>query len=148
MQCKRTNASGSCPPEDSGYRPRGVCGELSELRGTAWKSRHMQAPASNYLPLLIFVPLIAWRLYARVRRNIGRQHLGKVRPWVSVILFPLIVVLIAFLALPHPLRILWLAGGIAGGVLLGVYGLGKTRFENTPQGLFYTPNAHLGIALS
>jgi hypothetical protein len=23
-----------------------------------------------------------------------------------------------------------------------------TRFEKTPQGLFYTPNAHLGIALS
>jgi hypothetical protein len=23
-----------------------------------------------------------------------------------------------------------------------------TRFENTPQGLFYTPSAHVGIALS
>ena len=34
------------------------------------------------------------------------------------------------------------------GSLLGVYGLCQTRFESTPQGLFYTPQAHLGIALS
>jgi hypothetical protein len=26
--------------------------------------------------------------------------------------------------------------------------LRKTAFEATPQGLFYTPNAHIGIALS
>lgn len=32
--------------------------------------------------------------------------------------------------------------------MLAVYGLRQTRFEPTPQGLFYTPNAHLGIALS
>ena len=45
---------------------------------------------------------------------------------------------------------LWgaLAGRHRGGALLGVYGLGKTKFEGTPQGLFYTPNAHIGIALS
>jgi hypothetical protein len=29
-----------------------------------------------------------------------------------------------------------------------VYGLRLTKFEQTAQGLFYTPNAHLGIALS
>ena len=34
------------------------------------------------------------------------------------------------------------------GALLGIFGLSKTRFEPTKQGLFYTPNAHLGIALS
>ena len=30
----------------------------------------------------------------------------------------------------------------------GVLGLRLTRFEATPEGLFYTPSAHLGIALS
>jgi cytochrome b561 len=43
---------------------------------------------------------------------------------------------------------LWLAGSLVFGSLLGVYGLRQTRFESTPQGLFYTPHAHLGIALS
>lgn len=41
-----------------------------------------------------------------------------------------------------------LAGGLVLGVGLGVLGNRLTKFENTPQGLFYTPNAHLGIALS
>ena len=31
---------------------------------------------------------------------------------------------------------------------LGIYGLKLTKFEKTEEGLFYTPNAHLGIALS
>jgi len=32
--------------------------------------------------------------------------------------------------------------------LLAQYGLKLTKFESTPQGLFYTPNMHIGIALS
>ena len=32
--------------------------------------------------------------------------------------------------------------------MLGIFGLSKTLFEPTKAGLFYTPNAHLGIALS
>jgi hypothetical protein len=31
---------------------------------------------------------------------------------------------------------------------LAIWGLRLTRFEATPQGFFYTPNAHIGIALS
>jgi cytochrome b561 len=41
-----------------------------------------------------------------------------------------------------------LAGGAAVGIGLGVYGLRLTKFEHTPEGMYYTPNAHLGIALS
>ena len=37
---------------------------------------------------------------------------------------------------------------LAGGAALGRYGLRKTTFEAVPGSLFYTPNAHLGIALS
>jgi hypothetical protein len=33
-------------------------------------------------------------------------------------------------------------------VALGFFGLKRTRFEPTKEGLFYTPNVHLGIALS
>jgi hypothetical protein len=38
------------------------------------------------------------------------------------------------------------AAAIGGG--LGVWGHRLTRFEATPEGLFYTPSAHLGIAIS
>ena len=46
------------------------------------------------------------------------------------------------------MALLALGGGLLVGVSLGFYGLRNTRFEKTPQGLFYTPSAHVGIALS
>ncbi len=41
-----------------------------------------------------------------------------------------------------------LAGGLALGVPLGLYGLHLTRFETTPEGRFYTPNPYMGVGLS
>lgn len=105
-------------------------------------------PAPNILPFLIFVPLVAWRLYSRVKRNVGRQHLTQWRPWVTMTIFPVIVILISLGAASQPLRLLAMAGGIVAGAVLGVFGTKHTKFENTPEGIFYTPNAHLGIALS
>jgi len=112
----------------------------------------MQLPAANVLPFLVIVPLIVWRMYSRVRRNIGRQPLSKIRPYITIGLFPLLVVLLGWGAAMRPglatALLAALGGGIVGGVVLGYYGLRHTRFEVTPQGLFYTPNAHIGIALS
>jgi hypothetical protein len=105
-------------------------------------------PAPNYLPLLIFVPLVIWRMYSRIKRNIGRQQLGKWRPWITLTIFPVIIILISLGAFAQPLRLLAMAGGLAAGAVLGVFGTKHTKFENTPEGLFYTPNAHIGIALS
>jgi hypothetical protein len=56
--------------------------------------------------------------------------------------------LLALAAHAHPERLWWLAAGLGLGVPLGIFGLGKTSFEPTPQGLYYTPNVHLGVALS
>jgi hypothetical protein len=108
----------------------------------------MRAPTPATLTLLIVIPLIAWRVYARFRRMVGRQRLSRIRPWITLAIFPILVVALGLAGLAHVERLAWLAAGLAGGGLLGLYGLRKTRFEPTPQGLFYTPNAHLGIALS
>jgi hypothetical protein len=108
----------------------------------------MQMPGANVLPFLVLIPLIVWRLYSRIRRSIGRQTLSKVRPWITLGVFPLLIVLLGWSAHARPTLLWALAGGIAGGVALGVYGISKTKFEVTPQGMFYTPNAHIGIALS
>ena len=102
---------------------------------------------SLFVPLGIGV-LVLWRFYSRVRRMVGRQRLSSVRPWITVSVFPILTVLLVSVSIAQPMSPLALAGGIVVGVCLGVYGLRKTRFEKTPQGLFYTPNAHLGIALS
>jgi len=98
--------------------------------------------------LLALSPLIAWRLYSRVRRMVGRQRLSRIRPWIPVCLFPVLVLLLALASLRHPLALASLAGGLMAGSLLAAYGLRLTRFERTAQGLFYTPNAYLGSALS
>jgi cytochrome b561 len=108
----------------------------------------VQALNPSTITLLVLAPLLAWRIYVRVRRLVGRQRLSRVRPWITLIILPMIVLLLAFAAYGHLERLLWLSGGVLVGSLLGVYGLRHTRFESTPEGLFYTPHAHLGIALS
>jgi hypothetical protein len=94
------------------------------------------------------IAFIAWRMYARIRRVIGRQHLSLRRTWVRIVLFPLIIALLVFSAVARPEVLGYLACGIAAGVGLGVLGLRLTKYEVTGQGLYYTPSAHLGIALS
>ena len=100
------------------------------------------------ITLIVVIPLILWRMYSRIRRMVGRQRLSRVRPWITIVIFPAILALLALGSFRHPENLAILAGGIAAGALLGVYGLKRTKFEPTPQGLYYTPNAHLGIALS
>ena len=108
----------------------------------------MQPLNPSTITLLVLAPLLAWRIYARFRRMVRRQQLSRVRPWITLIILPTIVLLLAYPAYAHFERLLWLAGGLMVGSLLGVYGLRHTRFESTPQGLFYTPHTYLGIALS
>ncbi|MEP6502548.1 MAG: hypothetical protein ABJD97_04420 [Betaproteobacteria bacterium] len=112
----------------------------------------MTVALTNTLMTVGIVALVAWRLYSRIRRAIGRQRLSPLRPWLTVTLFPLLVALLLLGSMAtagaDPLVAPGLAAGVLAGVALGLYGTRLTRFEATPAGLFYTPNAHLGIALS
>jgi len=92
--------------------------------------------------------LIAWRMHVRIRRMIGRQKFSKVRPWLTVTLFPLLLVAMLPASLGRPADLEALLGGAVAGIALGVFGLRLTKFEKTAEGGFYTPNAHLGVALS
>lgn len=93
--------------------------------------------------------LVAWRVYARFRRMVGRQRLSRYRGPVTLTVFPALVLLVALPSLAHPVNLLWLAIALSFGAALGRFGLRRTRFEVVPgKGFFYTPNAHLGIALS
>jgi hypothetical protein len=108
----------------------------------------MAVPQISLFALFALVPLMAWRMYARIRRMIGRQRLSRIRPWVTLLIFPLLLGLLVLAARAHPDRLWFLGIGVAAGGALALFGLKKTRFERTPEGLFYTPNAHLGIGLS
>lgn len=136
--------------------PVGLSSWSSAIRELT-QNRAMPAPPSPgsippLLTWLVLLPLIAWRMVVRVRRMTQRQRLGRWRPWITLTLFPLLLWMLAMTAYlpphPQPERLVWLAAGLAAGGLVSLFGLKHTRFEHTDQGIFYTPNAKLGIALS
>ncbi len=99
------------------------------------------------VPALI-IPFIAWRVYMRVRRNIGRQHLRPGRLKVSIVIFSVITLLFGALTFGRLPVLGALAGGLALSIPIALYGLKLTKFEDTPGGKFYTPNTALGIGIS
>ncbi|MGZ5037174.1 MAG: hypothetical protein ACXWG1_05395 [Usitatibacter sp.] len=100
------------------------------------------------ISIIVVAPLILWRIYRRFKRLVGRQSSKLWRHWSGAIFFPLLVVMLAIPAIFHTMAIAALAVGVVAGLVLAVFGLRHTRFEATPEGFFYTPNAHIGIALS
>jgi heme A synthase len=107
------------------------------------------SPIGTALATVAVVMLIGWRIYRRMRRLIGRQRSKLPRHVIAVVLLPIVLALLGFSAwLANRDALMALGGGVLAGVALGVVGLRLTRFEKTEEGWFYTPNAHIGIALS
>jgi cytochrome bd-type quinol oxidase subunit 1 len=92
--------------------------------------------------------LVAWRLYSRFRRMFGRQTMSPRRTWIRLTFFSILIAALLLVSAVHPMHAVALLGGVVAGAALGWYGIRLTRFEQTPEGLFYTPSLHLGIALS
>lgn len=99
------------------------------------------------IALLILLPVLAWRVYTRVRSRMVRQRSIVSRHYTGLLAF-FAMVLVPASEMSDPLAIAALAGGTLAGLALGVYGLRITRFENTDEGYFYTPNARLGILVA
>lgn len=95
----------------------------------------------------ILVPLIGWRFYRRIRRNVGRQLFRRSRHLTSIILFALLLLLVGATSALHPSLLLGLGAGVLGGLVLAVIGLRLTRFEHGTEPA-YTPNPSIGIAVS
>ena len=105
--------------------------------------------APQTVVVIAVIPLVAWRLYSRIRRFIGRQRSHAPRHWIAVVLFPLMVAMLGLAAAAtNRIALAALVGGVVVGAALGFAGLRLTRFEHTAEGWFYTPNAHIGSGLS
>ena len=115
-------------------------------------------PLLLLLPLLLVAMVLLWLLLLPFalwqRYRMGRARRRAIA-WVAAInAWSLLVSALLFLCSA------WMAGhwvdaalthaaaGLGIGLLLGVLGLLLTRFEFTPQGLFYTPNRWLVLALT
>jgi hypothetical protein len=113
----------------------------------------MAGPNPSLITWLILLPLIVWRVVVRFRRMTQRQRLSRIRPWIQLTVFPLLLWFLSMAAFvppkpPQPEKLIWLALGVVLGGAVALYGLKRTQFERTAEGLFYTPDAKLGIALS
>jgi hypothetical protein len=103
---------------------------------------------SAQLAPAIFLPLVAWRIYVRVRRNVGRQRLEPKRLKMRVIIFAIIIAIITAAAAAYPKALGALAGGVVASFALAWVGLRLTTFERMPEGNYYTPNTVVGVGLS
>ena len=103
---------------------------------------------SSFIAIAIFVVVVGWRLYSRTRRSFGRQRSSSVRPWVTIAILTLIAAMVTWQSAGAPGSQLALAGGLVVGAGLGFVGIRMTKFERTEEGLYYTPSAHIGIALT
>lgn len=104
--------------------------------------------SQTHLIMIAVALLVVWRLYSRIRRLIGRQRSKLWRHWLGAIFLPLLLAFLAVGTLATPDGLAALLAGTACGIGLAVWGLRLTKFERTAEGYFYTPNAHIGIALS
>ncbi len=104
---------------------------------------------TNVSPGMIFAGgFIAWAMYRRIRRNIGRQKLRPGRLIAYIVIISVVSVLMLAASLLKPSLALSCGGGLLAGVALAFLGLRHTRFETTEEGHFYTPNTYIGVALS
>ena len=102
----------------------------------------------NILAPIVIAPLIVWRLYARTRRNFGRQPIRTKRMWTRVGFLSVVTLLVATQGLIDPRLATGLGAGLAGGVALGLLALKLTRFEIDGSNDCYFPNPWIGLALS
>lgn len=96
----------------------------------------------------LVLALLVWRLQARWKNFVGRQRFSPKKLTSFLTIFGVAAVVIAVLALPHHRALGMFASGLAIGGALSFVGLRLTRFEFTPHGTYFTPNTHIGVALT
>jgi hypothetical protein len=101
-----------------------------------------------FIYYIVFGALIAFSIYRRTRRSIGKQKLRPRRIIIRLVLLGFSTLCIILVGLLNPMIYLGFGAGIAGGVALGLVGLRLTKFETTEEGHFYTPDTRIGVAIS
>ncbi len=107
----------------------------------------MPSPTAQILPYIL-IPLFAWRIWMRARRSVGLQRLQRGSLVWRIVIFSLLMLGVGVATQGDQSLLLALVSGGIAGVVLAVIGLRLTRFSDTPAGVCYIPNAHIGIALT
>jgi hypothetical protein len=100
------------------------------------------------LALIFLVPLLVWRVYQRLNKQMVRTRSILSRHYTGLLVFgAMLLVPITELG-DRPLSLAALAGGALGGIALGYYALSRTRFEDTAEGYFFTPPKRMSILIA
>ena len=100
------------------------------------------------LALIALVPVLVWRIYQRLKSQMVRQRSILSRHYTGLLVFGALLVVPATSLGENPLSLAALAAGAIAGIGLGNYGLRRTRFEDTPEGYFFTPPMRMGILVA
>jgi hypothetical protein len=98
--------------------------------------------------LLLLTPVLVWRVYARLKTQMQRQRSILARHYTGIFVFLAMLIVPASELLNNPTALAALAAGTLGGIGYAIWGLKLTRFEETDEGYFFTPNARLGIVIA
>lgn len=101
---------------------------------------------SAFLPILI-VPLIGWRLYRRFHRLTRRQPVSAVRSWLTLLLCPLALGMLALACRADAAALAALLAGSVAGAILGIYSQRLTHYEFDRAQLYYMHNIWIGAGL-
>jgi hypothetical protein len=104
--------------------------------------------SSNLPRIAAITAIVAFGIYRRVRRNIGRQTLTATRQYVRMAIFTAFCLALAFAHPLQPVAIAYMVSGLLVGAVIGWFALRHTEFEATPVGYFYTPHLYIGIAIT
>lgn len=96
----------------------------------------------------LMAALVAFAIWRRVRRNIGRQRVSPTRMRLRMILLGVVGALILLASARDTALFAAMVAGSAGGAALAWLGLRHTQFETTPQGNYYTPHTYIGLFVS
>ena len=108
----------------------------------------MATSTPSLVPALL-LPYLAWRVYRRFHRNVGRQLVHPGRLVSGIVIFGLIAALLLFFSLFSTRMMAGIGSGLALGGVLALIGLRLTKFEvGQPKPHYYTPNTYIGVALS
>jgi len=100
------------------------------------------------LALIALVPFLVWRIYSRLKNQMARQRSIVSRHYTGLIVFAAMVLVPGTELGDRPFQLAALAAGAIAGIALATYGLRRTRFEDTPEGYFFTPPSRMGILVA
>jgi len=100
------------------------------------------------LALILLVPVLVWRVYKRLQSQMTRQRSIVSRHYTGLLVFGALLVVPLTELFDRPFSLAALAAGALAGIALGSYGLRRTRFEDTPEGYYFTPPARMSILIA